>query len=69
MDFSALDATYSIYPQNATVRIPVTVLTDMIDENTENFFADLSVGSSFVNQVRLGQISRTQVNIMDGDGK
>ena len=59
---------YSIYPDNATVRIPVTILTDVIDENTENFFADLSVSNGFQDQVNVGQISRTEVDILDGDG-
>ena len=67
MDFDALDASYSIYPDNTTIRIPVTILTDTLDENREQFVASLRVNDGFEDQVMVGPVGSTDVNIDDGN--
>lgn len=67
-DYLALNATYSIYPGNATISIPITILTDMLDENTERLSVRLSVSDGFEQQVRLGQFASAEVDITDGNG-
>ncbi len=66
-DFAAIDVIYSIYSDNTTIRIPVTILTDMLDEDQEQFSASLVVNDGFNDMLVLGSISSTDVNIMDGD--
>ena len=66
-DFRALNATYSIFPDNATIRVPITVLADAIDENTEVLSASLSISPGFEDQVTLGSNSSAEVDIIDGD--
>ena len=68
VDFSAVNASYSIYPGNATIRIPITILRDLIDENDETLKAQLSINSGFENKIMLGDISETTIQIIDGNG-
>ena len=68
VDFSAINASYSIYPGNATIRIPITILRDLIDENDETLKAQLSINSGFGNKIMLGDISETTIQIIDGNG-
>ena len=68
VDFSAVNASYSIYPGNATIRIPIIILRDLIDENDETFKAELSINSGFENKIMLGDFSETTIHIIDGNG-
>ena len=68
VDFSAVNASYSIYPGNATIRIPITILRDLVDENDETLKAQLSINSGFENKIMLGDISETTIQIIDGNG-
>ena len=68
LDYNALSGPYSIYVGNSTVRIPVTILSDTLDEDVEFFNAQLSMDDSFINRIVLGAIQNTRVYISDDDG-
>lgn len=68
VDFLASNVSYSVYPGNTTIKIPVVIVSDNLDEVQETFGVQLSVASGFENKIMLGAINFTTVVISDGNG-